>query len=148
MGLQGCDAIAGGDDSLPRRPAVRAAAALRRAIHDRGWSLPYREFLSTVCPYVSVGDHATYADYVAAHFSYASRRNIRRYPKRFREITGAAVERVSAPVAGTMTSAPWSPHCSTHSPQPLQRSETKIEKMPPSPGFFFSIDLKMAGTLL
>ena len=76
------------------------AGALRRAIHDRGWSLPYREFLSTVCPYVSVGDHATYADYVAAHFSYASRRNIRRYPKRFREITGAAVERVSAPVAG------------------------------------------------
>ena len=47
----------------------------------------------------------------------------------------------SNPVSGTMTSAPWSPHCSTHSPHPLQRSETKMENTPPSPGFFFSIDL-------
>lgn len=74
--------------------------ALRRALHDRGWTLPYRERLSTHCPYVAVGDHATYADYVAAHFSYSSRRNIRRYPKRFRALQGAAVERIGAPIEG------------------------------------------------
>ena len=32
----------------------------------------------------------------------------------------------------------------THAAQPLQRSETKIEKTPPAPGFFFSGVAKMA----
>ena len=74
--------------------------ALRRAIRERRWELPYREFLSTHCPYVSVAGHASYADYVAAHFSYSSRRNIRRYPKRFRALGGGEVEHVTAPVEG------------------------------------------------
>lgn len=74
--------------------------ALRRAIHDRDWTLPYGERLSTLCPYVSAGEHASYADYVAAHFSYSSRRNVRRYPKRFRALPDAGVERVTAPIEG------------------------------------------------
>ena len=48
----------------------------------------------------------------------------------------------------SMRSAWWSPHSVTHSPQPLQRSDTKIEKMPPPPAFFFSGTRKMAFTLL
>ena len=51
-------------------------------------------------------------------------------------------------VSCTMRRASWSPHAVTHAAQPLHRSDTKIEKMPPLPGFFFSGPLKMAFTLL
>src|SRR5688500_20132982 len=43
-----------------------------------------------------------------------------------------------------MRSASCSPHAVTHAAQPLQRSETNIEKIPPPPGFFFSGVAKMA----
>ena len=49
-------------------------------------------------------------------------------------------------VSCTMRSASWSPQAVTQAAHPLQRSETKIEKMPPLPGFLRSADLKMAFT--
>ena len=46
-----------------------------------------------------------------------------------------------------MRSAWCSPHAVTHAAHPLQRSETKIEKMPPDPGLFFSGVAKIAFAL-
>ncbi len=75
-------------------PHLAEDAALRVALHERTWTLPFTERLSTVCPYVRVQPDDSYDDYVSGHFSYATRRNIRRYPKRFRTLDGARVERV------------------------------------------------------
>ena len=47
-------------------------------------------------------------------------------------------------VSCTIRSASCSPQAVTHAAHPLQRSETKIEKMPPPPGFFFSGVAKIA----
>ncbi|MFV1958819.1 MAG: GNAT family N-acetyltransferase [Planctomycetota bacterium] len=70
--------------------------ALRLAI--RHGPFPYGERLASVCPYVRVAGRS-YETYVAEHFSKPSRRNIRRYPRRFRAREGAAVERVTSPQA-------------------------------------------------
>jgi len=45
-----------------------------------------------------------------------------------------------------MRRASWSPQAVTQAAQPLQRSETKMEKMPPEPGDLRSGELKMAFT--
>ena len=64
-----------------------------------------------------------------------------------REKTCAVVSSaLSSSVSRVMRSASWSPQTWTHSPQPLQRSDTKIEKRPPPPGVFGSIDRNIAGT--
>ena len=68
--------------------------------------------------------------------------------RRFRKPIAVACFAFSSSVSSTIFSASWSPHSVTHSPHPLQRSETKIEKMPPAPGVFFSRFAKMALTLL
>ena len=54
---------------------------------------------------------------------------------------------LTSSVSCTMRSAWWSPHAVTQAAQPLHRSETKIEKMPPDPGFFFSGVAKIAFAL-
>src|SRR6516162_6569440 len=47
-------------------------------------------------------------------------------------------------VSCTIFSALWSPQAVTQAAQPLHKSETKIEKMPPEPGALRSGDEKMA----
>ncbi len=69
--------------------------ALRLAVRRRRWRLPFRERISTVCPYLTVA--GTFDDYLAAHPSSTFRRNVRRYAKRFLAAEGARVERVRAP---------------------------------------------------
>ena len=55
---------------------------------------------------------------------------------------------LSSGVSRVIRRASWSPQTCTHSPHPLQRSLTKMEKMPPLPGFFFSTLRKIAVTSL
>ena len=49
-------------------------------------------------------------------------------------------------VSATILRALWSPQAVTQAAQPLQRSLTKIEKMPPEPGLLRSGEEKMAFT--
>ena len=53
---------------------------------------------------------------------------------------------LTSSVSATILRALWSPQAVTQAAQPLQRSETKMEKMPPVPGALRSGDEKMAVT--
>ena len=74
---------------------------------------------------------------------------LRRVGQQAREnLRGRQTRRSSSSVSRVMRSASWSPQTCTHSPQPLQRSETKMENRPPAPGVLASSERKIAGTLL
>ena len=53
---------------------------------------------------------------------------------------------LTSSVSATMRRALWSPQAVTQAAQPLQRSLTKMEKMPPEPGALRSGEEKMALT--
>ena len=77
-------------------------------------------------------------------------------PRNFGLVSGNSRLKTCAVASSALTSgvsrvirrALWSPQTCTHSPQPLQRSLTKMEKMPPLPGLFFSMLRKIAVTSL
>jgi glycosyltransferase involved in cell wall biosynthesis/CelD/BcsL family acetyltransferase involved in cellulose biosynthesis len=80
-----------------RRLSLRHLAedgALRRAVRERRWRLPYREVLSTVCPYVRA--EGTFDDYLK-RFSAKHRGNLRRAARGFREDPASSLRRVTAP---------------------------------------------------
>ena len=73
-------------------------------------------------------------------------------PRYFCEVSGSrsrnavpvSCSALTSSVSRTIFSARWSPQAVTQAAQPLQRSLTKMEKMPPEPGALRSGDEKMA----
>ncbi len=89
-------------DALLRRPWRRVElrhlaedGALRQRVRARRWALPFEERTSTTCPYLAA--EGSFSSWVERSLSKATRRNVRRYPRRFRDVPGAAVTRVTDP---------------------------------------------------
>ena len=73
-------------------------------------------------------------------------------PRYFCEVSGSRLRKavpvscsaLTSSVSWTILRALWSPQAVTQAAQPLQRSLTKMEKMPPLPGALRSGEEKMA----